>query len=400
MLEMKTLTVNGRTYSLMDETARERIGNLETAGRIINAVSGSEISLQDSANVPLQGLILHGKTTQSGTALNAAGAGGAITATIARSRDVSSVFGLTAAAGRVENDTASKLANPTCIGGVKFNGSDDNSYIMAFRAAANTDGLTVTTTTFTLHSITLTNTETQETIAFDFSGLANADGTAKELPIGTQAADGSWVNVDRYGANVKAETDYIRWKNGKVDSWCAFRLNGIPAGRYRIDFDLPLRTNGAAADVYIMSAGEQTIAIPTPYGLHGITVTTGGYYTDENGYQWHCDEVDLDRGVYVQRCGYIASYNGEDITGAYISSSGSLSTGAKVVYALPKPIETSLDEETLAAYAALHTYKGANVIYNDAGAGQSVEYVADTKTYIDNQLKAITNAIVSMGANI
>lgn len=35
--------------------------------------------------------------------------------------------------------------------------------------------------------------------------------------------------------------------------------------------------------------------------LHGIPVSSGGNYTDENGQQWICDEVDLERGVYIQR---------------------------------------------------------------------------------------------------
>jgi hypothetical protein len=43
----------------------------------------------------------------------------------------------------------------------------------------------------------------------------------------------------------------------------------------------------------------QTIAATNT--LRGSPVTTGGNYTDENGQQWICDEVDLERGVYVQR---------------------------------------------------------------------------------------------------
>lgn len=35
--------------------------------------------------------------------------------------------------------------------------------------------------------------------------------------------------------------------------------------------------------------------------LHGIPVTSGGNYTDVNGQQWICDEIDFERGVYVQR---------------------------------------------------------------------------------------------------
>ena len=44
-----------------------------------------------------------------------------------------------------------------------------------------------------------------------------------------------------------------------------------------------------------------TLTIPTPNGLPGIPVSSGGNYTDEQGQQWICDEVDLERGVYVQR---------------------------------------------------------------------------------------------------
>lgn len=46
---------------------------------------------------------------------------------------------------------------------------------------------------------------------------------------------------------------------------------------------------------------EQLLTLPTPNGLPGIPVTSGGNYTDQNGKQWICDEVDLERGVKVQR---------------------------------------------------------------------------------------------------
>ena len=45
----------------------------------------------------------------------------------------------------------------------------------------------------------------------------------------------------------------------------------------------------------------QSMSVTTPNGLPGIPVTSGGNYTDENGQQWICDEVDLGRGVYVKR---------------------------------------------------------------------------------------------------
>lgn len=44
---------------------------------------------------------------------------------------------------------------------------------------------------------------------------------------------------------------------------------------------------------------EQVITLA--YTLSGIPVTSGGNYTDENGQQWICDEIDFERGVHVQR---------------------------------------------------------------------------------------------------
>lgn len=46
---------------------------------------------------------------------------------------------------------------------------------------------------------------------------------------------------------------------------------------------------------------EQLLTLPTPTGLPGVPVASGGNYTDQNGQQWICDEVDLERGVKVQR---------------------------------------------------------------------------------------------------
>ena len=47
----------------------------------------------------------------------------------------------------------------------------------------------------------------------------------------------------------------------------------------------------------------QSITANTPNGLPGIPVTSGGNYTDANGQQWVCDEVDFARGKYVHRVG-------------------------------------------------------------------------------------------------
>lgn len=63
------------------------------------------------------------------------------------------------------------------------------------------------------------------------------------------------------------------------------------------DFQLELGATTTAYSPY----HEQLLTLPTPNGLPGIPVTSGGNYTDPQGQQWVCDEVDLERGVKVQR---------------------------------------------------------------------------------------------------
>ena len=56
-------------------------------------------------------------------------------------------------------------------------------------------------------------------------------------------------------------------------------------------------------NVSISDSGSQSqsLILATPNGLPGIPVTKDGNYTDADGQQWVCDEIDLERGKYVQR---------------------------------------------------------------------------------------------------
>lgn len=56
------------------------------------------------------------------------------------------------------------------------------------------------------------------------------------------------------------------------------------------------------------------------------------------------------------------------------------------------PIETDIPEETMTAYRNLYTNYPSTVIQNDSGAGMEVEYVADTKQFILDQIKALVQA--------
>ena len=55
----------------------------------------------------------------------------------------------------------------------------------------------------------------------------------------------------------------------------------------------------------------------------------------------------------------------------------------RIIKILATPIEIPLTDEEIAAYKALHTNKPNTIITNDAGCFMEVEYVADTKTHIE-----------------
>lgn len=152
-----------------------------------------------------------------------------------------------------------------------------------------------------------------------------------------------------------------------------------------------------ADDFEAYTAQTLTVRKPVdlPVFLPGIPVTSGGNYTDEIGQQWFCDEADFASGKYVQRVGKIDSYVSEDISSAYISTTGELSAGATVLYALPDPIEHDLTAEELAQYAALHTNYPNTTIFNDGGADMGVQYVADTKMYIDKKFAELSTALLN-----
>lgn len=67
---------------------------------------------------------------------------------------------------------------------------------------------------------------------------------------------------------------------------------------------------------------------------------------------------------------------------------------------LPEPIETPLTAEEMAELEKLHTYKPITNITTDCDAGIEVEYVADTKKYIDNKFTELQEAILSTGGNV
>lgn len=76
---------------------------------------------------------------------------------------------------------------------------------------------------------------------------------------------------------------------------------------------VPIVSVGDKGNIGISIDGnsQQKLRIETPNGLPGIKVDSGGNYTDSDGQQWICDEIDLERGKYVKRI-YKNIFNGNE----------------------------------------------------------------------------------------
>lgn len=201
---------------------------------------------------------------------------------------------------------------------------------------------------------------------------------------------------------------------------------------------------GSTVTEYEPYKTKQTLITQAPNGLPGIPVTDSSLatYTDSNGQMWVADEVDLERGVYIQRVAtrtfdgsenwrrngdrthYVLDWTevngGWDLRLAlsthYINDSGAAYRGDSGYFAidnngrvyltssletaeefkawltdnnvtiscvLTTPIETELTATEIEAYKALQTNKLITTILNDSGAMMEVEYNADTKEYIE-----------------
>ena len=189
---------------------------------------------------------------------------------------------------------------------------------------------------------------------------------------------------------------------------------------------------------------EQLLTLPTPNGLPGIPVTSGGNYTDSTGQQWVCDEVDLEKGMKMQRVNvvdlstcvitgttnlavtkrlairlplkgrdyktealcnksqFFVSFS-EDTPHFYVDTFNAqvfIPIGAKnpeegeyiLFYALAAPIETPLTPAEIAAYKALTAYGPDTVVQAGDGAGIQLGYQRD----VNIAIKRIEDAVASM----
>ncbi len=77
---------------------------------------------------------------------------------------------------------------------------------------------------------------------------------------------------------------------------------GVTEGKiYNMNGIKVMLNRGLTASPYEPPRIPQSLTLQTPNGLPGIPVSKDGNYTDADGKQWICDEIDLGRGKYVQR---------------------------------------------------------------------------------------------------
>lgn len=300
-----------------------------------------------------------------------------------------------------------------------------------------------------------TRTNTRITIVLRYS-----DGTKKEFRSSHDADNSERDGVKRF-KTVTATLDKHKKLIGIIIR--ALDYSVYEGTLHAIAENIQLECGSEATD-FVPYQDLRSTQFSTPNGLLGLPVDSGGNYTDSNGQQWVCDEMDFGRGKHVQRIKKLVLSGSEEWVLQSINEYGianfatTISKRAKdenvpilsshfrkqktfiaetkdggifmnalnlflrvrkeqistvtdfkawlkenpvsVVYVLAYPIETDIPEETMTAYRKLCTNYPSTVVQNDSGAGMEVEYVADTKSYIDNKLKELIQAAYGNMANM
>ena len=149
-----------------------------------------------------------------------------------------------------------------------------------------TDDSNVNTITFTLKP------STKYTLSTDFPTTANV----ASIYFGGSSSDtnGVWKDRPKTFKTDSSGNITVKIRTRKQDNAPAI-FNEVLNGVYHIQLE-----EGNTATSY-EPYKTSTTTIPLSNGLPGIPVSSGGNYTDENGQQYICDEIDFSRGKYVQR---------------------------------------------------------------------------------------------------
>lgn len=138
---------------------------------------------------------------------------------------------------------------------------------------------------------------------------AKVDGTNQIVPI-RDITKAPAITESTSGESIKL-SDSADAPLTDIKLYGKSKQDGEPSPDNPVEIEIP----GSDGNVEITASdGDEQIknvTLPTPNGLPGIPVTSGGNYTDADGQQWICDEIDYARGKYVQRI-VKAVYDGSD----------------------------------------------------------------------------------------
>ena len=300
---------------------------------LIGTETGNPVSVSDAFSAPLCGLTVYGRSTQDGTPspdnpapIVSAGDGGSVAVKVTGKN----LFPVITKANLTE------VNKPT--GGVR--------HVYIFHVPAGS-------------SVTVSGNDTIDTNCYvgDFD-IKTQTYTQKAL-IASETGEKKTTVLQRGWYVVYLATEYIPHIIKKLNE---------------AKIQIEIGTESTAYSPYC----EQLLTLPTPNGLPGIPVTSGGNYTDQNGQQWVCDEVDLERGVKVQRVDKAAF----DSTKTLVEQNAILAT----------PVETPLTPAEIADYKALTAYAPDTVVQAADGAGLKLDYQRDVNIAIKN----LEDAIASM----
>ena len=318
----------------------DNIGDNDSPTSNFKKASGTVIALSDAPGDKLKSLTLYGKTTQDGTPtpsapvdMVSAGDGGDVKIGIAGKNLCPPLSARTTSGITVTVDDDGVL---------HFSGTATG--MAAMTVSFNTP-IPAGTYTFSFNNNKITNGLVP---MVDLVGSYNTPATS------LVEVNHTWQLSTQY--SIKGLTIMIY--DGCVADGLTMRIQ-LECGSVATEYE-PYKIN--------------SMTIATPNCLPGIPVTSNGNYTDENGQQWICDEVNFTNGVYVQRIGVIESYSNEAVSTPFMSTTGQLTSGATVQYVLAKSKETPLSASELAAYRALYTYEPNTTIYTDGGAYINVGY--------------------------
>ena len=297
---------------------------------LFGSETGNPVTVDDAFAAPLCGLTIYGKSTQDGTPtpdapvpIVSAGDGGSVTVKVTGANVLegtkpgvkSTVYGVT---------------YTTYKNGVLITGTATADFSMALHKD------TIHRLTRGIYYLTASGLSPSVTLNFYFIGRFSSDLQNQEVILTRDVEFSLRLEVLK-GATVNTTVQVALTRN-KIAAYSPYH--------------------------------EQLLTLPTPNGLPGIPVTSGGNYTDPSGQQWACDEVDLARAVMVQRIDKAAL----DDTKPLAEQNAILAT----------PIETPLTADEIAAYKALTAYGPDTVVQASDGAGIKLDYQRDVNLVVKN----------------